>query len=77
MRAYAMCLLDGRTSFPVQRTEFVAVDDEAAIVHALAFCQSHLVEVLSGERVIARIPKGAVNVEATERASPGSTERIL
>lgn len=77
MRPYALCLLDDRSGFPLQRTEFVARDDDAAIFHALAFCQTHRVEVLSGERVIARIPLGTQDFKSVQRAEPGSRERIL
>lgn len=76
LRPYTMCHLD-RVNFPVLRTEFVAVDDTAAITHALAFCSTHLIEILSGERVIARIPKGSVDFGPVVRADPQSTERIL
>ena len=77
MRPYAMCFLSDRTKFPVQRTEFVALDDEAAILHALAFCQTHLVEILSGERVVARIPQGTLHRKSVEHVTPGSAKRIL
>ena len=77
MRPYALCLLAGRSGSPVQRTEFVARDDDAAILHALAFCRTHLVEVLSGERIIARIPQGTRHLHAVQRADPQSRERNL
>lgn len=76
LRPYTMCYLD-RVNFPVLRTEFVAIDDTAAIAHALGFCSTHLIEVLSGERVIARIPKGSAGFGPVVRADPQSTERIL
>ena len=76
LRPYAMCFLD-RNKFPVLRTEFAAVDDEAAIFHALAFCSTHLIEILQGERVVARIPKGARGPGLVQRADPQSTERVL
>jgi hypothetical protein len=72
--AYAMCFLD-RAKFPVLRREFVAADDAAAISHALPFSKTHLIEVLSGERVIARIPKGSLGYGAVMRAE--ASERIL
>jgi hypothetical protein len=75
MRPYVMCLLTERSKFPVQRTEFVALDDNAAVLHALAFCKRHFVEVLSGEMIIARIPRGTRDCKSVERAKPGSSER--
>lgn len=74
---YTLCFFD-RINFPVLREEFVAVDDSAAITHALTFCSTHLIEVLQGERVIARIPKGSQGMGPIERLDPQSpTERAL
>jgi hypothetical protein len=77
LHPYTLCFLD-RLEFPVLRKEFVAVDDSAAIIHALTFCRTHLVEILQGERIIARIPKGSLGLGPVERLDPqSSTERAL
>lgn len=75
LHPYVMCFLD-RTEFPVLRTEFIATDDTAAIAHALTFCKTHLIEILQGERVIARIPKGSQGFGPVQRADQ-SRDRSL
>lgn len=75
LHPYTMCFLD-RVEFTILRQRFVAADDSAAISHALTFCETHLIELLQGERVIARIPKGALGSGPIERLDPKSpTER--
>ena len=75
MHPYTLRFLD-RIEFPVLRQRFVAADDSAAISHALTLCKTHLIELLQGERVIARIPKGSLGLGPVERLDPKSpTER--
>lgn len=77
LQPYALYFLD-RIDFPVLRQEFVAVDDSAAIAHALAFCKTHVVEIFQDKRIISRIPKGSLGMGPIERLDPqSSTERVL
>jgi hypothetical protein len=76
MHQYTMRFLD-QLEVPILQQRFVAADDSAAISHALTFCKTHLIELLQGDRVIARIPKGALGTGPVKRLDPLSpTERV-
>lgn len=61
-----------RLGLIIARTKFTALNDTTAIIYAIPFSKTHMIEVRQEGRLIARIPKDSMGFGPVARSSQNS-----